>query len=81
MLIGPQIINTELFRCLREIHGKDYREFMSSKLVPVIGNIREANVGIEPELADEISKEVDVIINSAANTAFDERFGMFLLFS
>ncbi|XP_009391351.3 fatty acyl-CoA reductase 2, chloroplastic [Musa acuminata AAA Group] len=73
-----EIINTELFRCLREIHGKDYREFMSSKLVPVIGNIREANVGIEPELADEISKEVDVIINSAANTAFDERYDVAL---
>lgn len=47
---------------------------MWSKLVPVIGNVREDNVGIEAEAADEIAGEVDIIVNSAANTSFDERF-------
>lgn len=47
---------------------------MMKKLVPVMGNVREANMGIEASLAEEISKEVDVIVNSAANTTFDERF-------
>lgn len=46
---------------------------MLSKLVPVPGNVREHNLGINRDLADEISREVDVIINSAANTTFDER--------
>ncbi|WOK98643.1 fatty acyl-CoA reductase 2 [Canna indica] len=73
-----EILNTELFRCLREIHGKDYLEFMLRKLVPLVGNIREANLGMEAELADEISKKVDVIINSAANTTFDERYDVAL---
>ena len=63
-----------MFRCLQEIHGKNYHNFVLSKQVPVVGNFREAYIGIAPELAKEIAEEVDVIVNSAANTTFDERF-------
>ncbi|XBI81390.1 hypothetical protein VPH35_090312 [Triticum aestivum] len=69
-----EVEDTELFRCLQEIHGKNYHSFVLSKQVPVIGNSREAYIGIAPELAKEIAEEVDVIVNSAANTTFDERF-------
>lgn len=31
------------------------------------------NIGIASQLAKEIAEEVDVIINSVANTIFDER--------
>lgn len=68
-----QIINTELFKCLKQTHGQSYKSFMLSKLVPVLGNICETNLGIDPILADEIANEVDIIVNSAANTTFDER--------
>uniref|UniRef100_A0A0E0KEL4 Fatty acyl-CoA reductase n=1 Tax=Oryza punctata TaxID=4537 RepID=A0A0E0KEL4_ORYPU len=61
-----------------EIHGKNYHSFVSSKQVPVVGNVREANIGIAPELAKEIAEEVDVIVNSAANTTFDERYDVAL---
>lgn len=46
---------------------------MSSKLVPVVGNVCETNLGLDEDLSDVIADEVDVIINSAANTTFDER--------
>jgi len=69
-----QVVDTELFKCLQEIHREGYDSFIATKLVPVVGDVREANVGIEPEIADEIADQVDVIINSAANTTFDERF-------
>jgi hypothetical protein len=69
-----QVVDTELFKCLQEIHGEGYDSFIATKLVPVVGDVREANVGIAPDLADEIADQVDVIINSAANTTFDERF-------
>lgn len=46
---------------------------MLSKIVPVVGNICESNLGFDEDSADFIAKEVDVIVNSAANTAFDER--------
>lgn len=69
-----QVVDTDLFKCLQEIYGKDYHSFVSRKLVPVVGDVREANIGIAPELADEIAEQVDIIVNSAANTTFDERF-------
>ncbi|KEH41771.1 fatty acyl-CoA reductase 2, chloroplastic [Medicago truncatula] len=69
-----EIINTELFRCLRQIHGKSYQAFMLSKLVPIVGDICETNLGLDEELYDIIADEVDVIVNSAANTTFDERY-------
>jgi fatty acyl-CoA reductase len=46
---------------------------MLSKLVPVVGNICESNLGFDEDLAGFIAKEVDVIVNSAAITTFDER--------
>ncbi|KAL6997523.1 alcohol-forming fatty acyl-CoA reductase [Sarracenia purpurea var. burkii] len=47
---------------------------MLSKLVPVVGNVCESNLGLEEYAVDAIVKEVDVIVNSAANTTFDERY-------
>jgi fatty acyl-CoA reductase len=46
---------------------------MLSKLVPVVGNICEPDLGLDEDSADVIAKEVDLIVNSAANTTFDER--------
>ncbi|MCL7042772.1 hypothetical protein MKW94_018149 [Papaver nudicaule] len=72
--LKKEIINTELFKCLQQAHGRSYNTFVLSKLVPVLGNVCETNLGIEPNLAGEIANEVDVIVNSAANTTFDERY-------
>ncbi|CAN6577197.1 unnamed protein product [Malus baccata var. baccata] len=69
-----KITNAELFRCLRQTYGKSYQSFMLSKLVPVVGNVCESDLGIEDDVAGLISKEVDVIVNSAANTTFHERY-------
>ncbi|XP_020585173.1 fatty acyl-CoA reductase 2-like [Phalaenopsis equestris] len=76
--VKKEILNTELFKLLQEIHGNDYQDFMMKKLIPVMGNVREVNLGIEATVAEEISKEVDVIVNSAANTTFDERYDIAL---
>lgn len=59
-----QVVDTDLFKCLQEIYGKDYHSFVSRKLVPVVGDVREANIGIAPELADEIAEQVDIINSS-----------------
>lgn len=47
---------------------------MLSKLVPVKGDIRESNMGIADDFLHQITQEVDVILNSAANTILDERY-------
>ncbi|CAL4969405.1 unnamed protein product [Urochloa decumbens] len=72
--LQTEVVNTELFKFLHEIHGKEYHSFIARKLVPVIGDIREANLGIAHQLADTIQQEVDVIVNSAGNTTFHERY-------
>lgn len=70
-----QIVQCGLFKRLEELHGDKYKDFMMSKLVPVVGNMCEPNLGIsDTELATQVAEEVDVIVNSAANTTFDERF-------
>ncbi|KAI4989448.1 hypothetical protein ZWY2020_036765 [Hordeum vulgare] len=69
-----EIVNTELFKYLQQLRGVDYNHFLARKLVAVVGNVGEANMGIAPKMADEIAKEVDIIINSAGNTTFDERY-------
>ncbi|KAF2307730.1 hypothetical protein GH714_031266 [Hevea brasiliensis] len=72
--LSLMIINAELFKCLQQTYGKSYQAFMLSKLVPVVGNICESNLRLEEELANLIASEIDVIVNSAANTTFDERY-------
>lgn len=47
---------------------------MLNKLVPVVGNVCESNFALEGDTADLIVNQVDVIVNSAANTTFDERY-------
>ncbi|KAL3623806.1 Fatty acyl-CoA reductase 2 [Castilleja foliolosa] len=69
-----EIISAELFKHLEKIHGKTYQSFMLSKLVPVVGNVSETNLGLDEDAAALMAKEIDVIVNSAANTTFNERY-------
>ncbi|KAK1367387.1 Fatty acyl-CoA reductase [Heracleum sosnowskyi] len=73
-----EIVNTELFRRLREKHGTFFEKFILSKLVPVVGNMCETNLGVEEDVANCIAREVDAIINSAATTTVAERFDVAL---
>ncbi|EOY09601.1 Jojoba acyl CoA reductase-related male sterility protein [Theobroma cacao] len=72
--LKSEIINAELFKCLQQTYGNSYKNFMLSKLVPVVGNVCESDLGLDGDLADMIAKEVDIIVNSAAKTTFDERY-------
>ena len=58
---------------MKQRHGKYYQDFILSKLAPVVGNLCESDLGIDANSISEIAEEVDVIINSAANTNFEER--------
>ncbi|KAK4373040.1 hypothetical protein RND71_008424 [Anisodus tanguticus] len=73
-----EILNADIFNCLKQVHGKTYQTFMLSKLVPVVGNVCESNLGIDEDTANMMGKEVDIIVNSAANTTFDERYDIAL---
>ncbi|KAL5781063.1 hypothetical protein ACOSP7_006092 [Xanthoceras sorbifolium] len=66
--LKTEIIDSDLFDCLRLKHGKYYKDFMLRKLVYVCGNVCESNLGMNPNSMDAIAPQIDVIINSAANT-------------
>ncbi|KAL0867047.1 hypothetical protein Bca101_046165 [Brassica carinata] len=69
-----EIISSDLFKLLKQMHGRSYEAFMKSKLIPIIGDIGEENLGMNSEAADKISEEIDVIINCAGRTTFDDRY-------
>lgn len=46
--------------------------------MPVVGNVCESNLGLEESFNDAITDEIDIIVNSAANTTFDERLMLLL---
>ena len=52
---------------------------MIRKLIPVVGNVCESNLGMDAASANEIAKEVDVIIHLAANLM--KGFIIFILIS
>ncbi|KAL0848220.1 hypothetical protein Bca101_021467 [Brassica carinata] len=72
--LSDEIISSDLFKLLKQMHGSSYEAFMKSKLIPVVGDIGEDNVGIESQIACKISDEIDVIISCAGRTTFDDRF-------
>ncbi|XP_010559061.1 PREDICTED: fatty acyl-CoA reductase 6, chloroplastic-like [Tarenaya hassleriana] len=76
--LHDEIINSDLFELLKQTHGDSYEAFMTSKLIPVVGDISQNNLGMDSETADMIFKEIDVIISSAARTTFDDRYDLAL---
>ncbi|XP_031492816.1 fatty acyl-CoA reductase 2, chloroplastic-like [Nymphaea colorata] len=73
-----EIINAELFKRLKGVHGSSYEAFMLSKLVPVVAHLGEDSLGLEEKVQKDIVDNVDVIVSCAANTRFDERYDVAL---
>lgn len=76
--LNDEVLNTELFNGLREIHGDEFQEFMLKRVVPVAGDMTKQNLGIEKDVIDVLTKAVDIIVSSAATTTFDERYDVAL---
>ncbi|KAH0635655.1 hypothetical protein KY289_035570 [Solanum tuberosum] len=72
--LTSEIIESKLFKCLKETQGESYESFIRSKLIPVVGNIHEPNLGMDII----ISQEIDLIIDSAANSTLDLRYDLAL---
>lgn len=68
-----QVNGSQIFDRLREKYGEEYSEFMSKKLVAVEGNLCQDKLGIDEATAEGLKGCIDVIVNSAATTTFDER--------
>lgn len=74
-----EIIGKDLFKCLKENLGANFTTFLSEKLTLVPGDISLEDLGLEDSiLKEEIHNQIDVIVNLAANTNFDERYDISL---
>ncbi|WMV12449.1 hypothetical protein MTR67_005834 [Solanum verrucosum] len=69
-----EVIKTDLFGVLREKLGANLHGFIEDKVFPVAGDIDCDSLGINSELKDEMCREIDIIVNSAATTRFNERY-------
>ncbi|KAJ4836674.1 hypothetical protein Tsubulata_021874 [Turnera subulata] len=72
--VKNEIVDVALFKSLKKTHGNLFGDFITSKLIPVVGNVGEPNLGLDTITTREIAEEIDVIVNSAANTTWDERY-------
>ncbi|KAK4369486.1 hypothetical protein RND71_013278 [Anisodus tanguticus] len=73
---NDEVMQTELFSVLREkIGANNLNSLVEEKVFPVAGDISFEDFGIEnSEMKNEMFKEIDIIINAAATTRFDERY-------
>lgn len=77
LLINLQVMEKEVFTVLREKLGKDFDSFITNKVIPIVGDITCENLGVSnSDVREEIWREVDIIVNVAATTNFDERYWM-----
>ncbi|XP_051120909.1 probable fatty acyl-CoA reductase 4 [Andrographis paniculata] len=77
--LQKEVFETKVFEVIKEEYGREFSHVIEEKVVPICGNISLENLGIvDPILAEVILKEVDIIVNSAATTKFNERYDVAL---
>ncbi|XP_044482053.1 probable fatty acyl-CoA reductase 4 [Mangifera indica] len=70
-----EFVETELFRVVRDEVGANLKSFISEKIVAVAGDVSDTNLGVkDSKLMEEMWTEIDLLLNFAAITNFDERY-------
>ncbi|XP_059429003.1 fatty acyl-CoA reductase 3-like [Corylus avellana] len=74
-----EVIGKDLFRVVREKWGPNLDSFISEKVIAVPGDVSNENLGVkDSDLRNNMWNEIDIILNSAATTTFDERYDVAL---
>ncbi|KAF5937632.1 hypothetical protein HYC85_025138 [Camellia sinensis] len=70
-----EVIAKDLYRVLREKLGANWNSFISEKVTSVPGDITLENLGVkDSNLVEEMWREVNIVVNVAATTNFDDRY-------
>lgn len=74
-----EAVAKDLFKLLKEKHGENLQKFLTEKVAPVAGDIIFEDMGIQDSsLKAEMWRDVDIVVNVAASTNFDERYDVAL---
>ncbi|KAF2321640.1 hypothetical protein GH714_000841 [Hevea brasiliensis] len=77
--LNKEVIRKELFKVLREKYGESLSSFVSEKVTAVAGDISYEDLGVKDSyLRNEMWREIDVVVNFAATTNFDDRYDISL---
>jgi alcohol-forming fatty acyl-CoA reductase len=70
-----QVVKEELFSVLRDKWGGNLHSFILEKVAAVPGDISCENMRVtDSNLREEMMRTIDIILNFAATTKFDERY-------
>ncbi|KAF3442271.1 hypothetical protein FNV43_RR16187 [Rhamnella rubrinervis] len=70
-----KVIGKELFKVLRERRDTNFESFISEKVTAISGDVSLENLGVQDvQLREALWKHIDIVINFAATTRFDERY-------
>jgi fatty acyl-CoA reductase len=65
------VLGSAAFRKLREARGEDFADYVAGKVRVLEGDVHAPSLGLGEEDLAELSREVDVVIHSAASVVFD----------
>lgn len=75
-----EVVAKDLFKVLREKYGANVNTFISQRTTIVPGDITLENLGVkDSNLLEQMWREVEVVVNLAATTNFDERYDVALV--
>lgn len=67
-----EIASASIFDALREQNPEALEKTLAEKVTCITGEITEENFGLDPHTWNELSQQVDIIVNSAASVNFRE---------
>ena len=69
-----------MFKVLKEKYHTNLPNFLSEKVILVPGDITCENLGVkDSSLKEQMWRDVEVVVNAAASTNFNERYTNFSL--
>ena len=69
-----ELITSDVFDALRQIHGEQFEVWVREKVTPVEGELTDERLGFNDEDYQRLQNEVDVFINIAGLVQFDPPF-------
>ena len=70
-------INTKITQKLEYYFNGKYKDLINKRIIPILGDICKENFGLSAEVLNNVTGDIDVVINSAANVAHYGKYDNF----